>query len=480
MKKIVSILLAAITLFSLTACAEPEFKTEEEKGEDISRLSAKELYALGCEKNEGFVSGEFETVVTDGKGESFTVNTVRIREGYDGFRYSRVSENEKLYFYENTAYLKNADGAFSAPSTARVFREYMEEYFFPIGSFGEENLSKADKKELVLSYEIQKEDILSSFASFQTGFVPSALTGECTLDEEGVIKEESFVVEGKTGDEKESFTVKTTLKRYRDGDIEIQKPENVEGYIPLGDIRLPDMITSAVSALQKKSDVQATFVSSNSLLAGEDSYGFHEEITAYQTVGEDKLPLAYQTRQSLKTVPKKDLESLFYQKHIAGGVQKENRYDVVTANLLEENETSEISLPWPDALAEFLPSVSDLKSIKMTEDSVGYSVTFTLKDEAKEKWMEKRLAAFPEAGITAEKNVSFVDLEGTFLISRDLCLTALSYSVEGSFTGSNGNGASFEGQYSMNIDALSEISVPSMQVPTPTTPDMAPEGEVTC
>ena len=68
--------------------------------------------------------------------------------------------------------------------------------------------------------------------------------------------------------------------------------------------------------------------------------------------------------------------------------------------------------------------------------------------------------------------------EGSFLISRDLVLTSFSYGVELSFALPDGVAGSFQGQYSMNVDALQEITVPEMQVPTPTTPDMAPEGAV--
>lgn len=479
MKRFTSILLVLTVLFTLASCSQEERKTEEKKGEDeITRLSAEELYTLGCEKNEGLMSAEYDTVITSGDGESVSVKTVRIREGYDSFRYSRTSPTEEVYFYDGTAYQKNADGAFTAPCSARVFREYTEEYLLPLGAFGAEALFEIEKKDLSLTYKIKNDKILSSFADLSQGFQPTALDGTCTLLEDGVLKEEEFCVTGTLGGEESSFTVKTTLSRYRSSEIEIQKPQSTEGYVALGDIRLPGMIKAAVSSLQKKETVQATFVFGNTLLASGKSYGFHQEFTAYQTVSEDKTPLGYLTRQSLKKLPDGSYESRFYQKHIASGVQKENTYDVVTATLLSEKEGTEISLPWPGEAAEFLPRLSDLKTLTMTEDSVGYSVEFTLTDAAKKALAEKALTLFPEAGVVSSGAMTFAEEKGTLLISRDLCLTAASFSVEASFAAASGEAVNFDGQYSMNVDALENVSVPSMQVPTPTTPDMVPEGAV--
>jgi len=101
-----------------------------------------------------------------------------------------------------------------------------------------------------------------------------------------------------------------------------------------------------------------------------------------------------------------------------------------------------------------------------------------LTEKAKTAFVNEALTLFPEAGIALSGGMTFTEPEGTFLISRDLCLTAASFSVEASFASANGEQLSFEGQCSMNVDALENISVPSMQVPTPTTPDMAPEGAI--
>lgn len=476
MKKIASILLVFALLLSLASCTEEPVKTKEKNEEDISRLSAEELYALGCEKNEGLLSAEFETLVTDESGESFSVKTVRIREGYEGFRLSRVSEKEEVYFYGEKAFQKNKAGAFTAPSAARVFREFLENYVYPIGAFGAEALFEVEKDGLTLRYTVKNEALLSRFAFLAEGFDAAALEGECTLNEEGILTEETFTVTGTENGEEKSYTLKTSLSRYRSSEIEIQKPESEEGYVLLGDIRLPGMLSVATRALREKRDVQVTFVSGNTLLVGEKEYSFHSEITAYQTVGEDEKDLAYLTKQSLKTVPDAELESRFYQRYIAGGLQKENSYDVVTAALLSENETESISLPWPAVSENFIPALSDIATLRMVEDSVGYSVTFTLTENARKTWAEKHLADLPEAAVTVD-GASFTELEGTFSISREACVTALSYSLEGSVS-AGGEAASFRGQYSMNVDALENISVPYLQVPTPTTPGMATDGAV--
>lgn len=477
MKRIVSLVLIAVMLLAFSACASEEVRTTEEKKEDITRLSAKELYALGCEKNGGLMNGEYETTVTVGE-EAFTVRTVRIREGYDAFRYSRVTAEEELYYFEGNAFVKNASGAFTAPATARVFRELTENYTYPTGLFGEEALFEAEKDGLCVSYTVKNETVLGKFAFLLDGFAAKSLAGTAHLNEEGVITEEEITVTGDVGEEEKSVTLQTKLVRFRSAEIEIQKPENEEEYTLLGDIRLPGMLTVATEALLEKKDLQLTFVAGNTLLAGEKEYGFHREITLYQTRDENGKDLAYLTRQSLKTVPSKALESRFYQRYIKDGVQKENSYDVVTATLLSENETATLSLPWPGEAKSLIPKLSDLATLKMVEDSAGYSVTFTLTDEAKKRWTEAHLADLPEIALSAEAG-EFVELEGTFLISRELCVTAASYSLEGSVT-ANGEKASFRGQYSMNLDATENITVPGLQVPTPTTPDMAPDDDVHC
>ena len=133
MKKIVAFVLSLLMICTLVSCSSQK-ETEEEKksgGTDLSTLDGEFLYRHGEEKMKALKSALYTTKVLDGEEELGEFETVRIRKGYDGFQYSRRGQG--FYSFDGErAYTENDLGAFTAPTTLRVFEEYLTNYVFPV------------------------------------------------------------------------------------------------------------------------------------------------------------------------------------------------------------------------------------------------------------------------------------------------------------------------------------------------------------
>jgi nucleoside-triphosphatase THEP1 len=107
----------------------------------------------------------------------------------------------------------------------------------------------------------------------------------------------------------------------------------------------------------------------------------------------------------------------------------------------------------------------------------GYSVSFTLSDEAAKKIAEKIAASFPDSGIGMQ-GVTVRVCEGTLSVDTEKgMITAITYRVEGGFAFEGGVG-DYIGRYSVLVDRTEEVTLPELQTPTATTPGMVDENEV--
>lgn len=465
MKRVLCFVLSLLMICTLVSCADekaPEEKKTEESG--LSQLNGEMLYRHGEDKMKALKSARYATRVLDGAEELGKFETVRVRRGYDGFLYSRSGQD--FYCFDGEyAYTDNRFGAYTAPATIRVFEEYLTKYVFSVCGLNPDLLENFQRDGDTVTYESKNAELLSLYRlAEKPDFVPISMAGEAKLDEEGVILEETITLKG----EEDEIVLHTVLSEYRSDSIVIAQPESPLDYNKVEDIRLPMKLQKAIETLYEQTEAQTTAVAASTLTVGEKKYVFSEDINTYakEEVGE-----YYLSRQTLKTVPEIPEESIFYQAKLTGGQKTENRYNVILGEKIWENAAAANDLPWKDEVRALIPALSDFSTLSMTEEVGGYSITFTLKEEAGKKLAEKIVAALPESGITLQAaTVRFCGGTLSLDTQRGL-LTAISYQAEGGFV-SEGVTGEYSGRYSVLVDRTEGVTLPELQVPTATTPGM--------
>ena len=476
MRKLLAAMLTLLMLLTLVACSEPAplpEKPKEEK-EDLSALSAEKLYERALSKTAGLASARFETQVLLGEEEVDLIETVRVREGYDGFAYSREGR-EKLYYNEGRIYVENRLGDFAADTGARQVEEYMGAYWFPVSSLSKEAISGLEKDDMTLTFVLADEGILPLFAEAvpaeQGVFVPQSLKALCEVGEDGLLKKQSFTVTGTLGEEEVTLLLVTELKEYRSDSIEPAIP--AAEHVVLGDIRIPHLIETGRSVLENTEVLQATLLSAETLAAGEAKWALHREWTYYQPVADT----FYLSRQSLKKLPAPaeegavpTEESFFYQLLQQEGARTENEYDVILGEKKWETAGDAAASPWKELVRGMLVPLSSLNELTMSEDLGKTSITFSLQNAGVKELVGRLAASLPEGGV----DPAAVTATGSGVFTLDRAsgkLTAFSVLVQGDTAG----GQTLSCQYSFNLDAEEGIVLPALQTPTPTTPGQAVE-----
>ena len=469
MKRIFSVFLAVLMLFSLLSCSENKGKDSSggDKEKDLASLSATELYERGVEKNKNLKSAHYTTRVLFNGEEAFTIETKRVRGGYEGYDYSQIGR-EQIFFVGGNAYLSGDRGKYTAPATGRSFDQYLTEYGFALYGVDPETFFEVKREKNTVSYTVTAKDVFSRYNAVlaKDEFTARSMTGTATFSEEAVITGEVISLTGIGRDGTEAtLTLETTLSAMRDESIKVSAPEAPEGYLALSDIRLPEKITLAVENLYSAENLQATLVSSNTVTAGEKKYAYNQDVNVYKLTGQSGADF-YLSRQSLKQIPSSSEESLFYQCLLKGGVKTENQYNVITGALLSENTASATEISWQSYLQEILPGLSDFATLTMSEDLGGYSIVFTFSEKASQNVLKRVITALPESGKDASA-FAVGEAGGTLSVSKETgLLTSLTYTVNG--TGAEGE--SIVGRYSFLLDQTENITLPPLQNPTPTTP----------
>ncbi len=468
MKRIVALILSLLMICTLFSCSRQE-KSEEKKTKenDLSGLNGEFLYRHGEEKMKALKSALYTTKVLSGEEELGEFQTVRVRKGYDGFLYSR--QGQGFYSFDGErAYTDTTAGAYTALATFRVMEEYLTEFVFSVCALNPDLLENFQRHGDKVTYESKNEKLLSLYRlAEKPDFAPTSLTGIAKLDGEGVIVEESITLKS----EDAQIVLQTVLSQYRSDSIEISKPTSPENYVEIADIRLPLRLQKAIDTLYAQKEVQTTSVASGTLVLGGAKYVLSEDINTY---AKEEAGAYYISRQKLKTVPGLPEESTFYQALLTGGQKTENRYNVILGQKTWENTQAADVLPWADEVRTLMPVLSDFATLSMAEEVGGYSISFTLKDEAARKIAQKIASCFPESGIGMQA-VTVRSCQGTLSIDTDRgLLTAISYQAEGGFATDAGVG-DYTGRYSVLVDRTEGVTLPELQVPTATTPGMVDE-----
>ncbi len=465
MKKQLSIFLCLVILLSLVSCSESPAVTQtgdQAEKEDLSSLSAQELYEKALSKTKALSYSYLESVITFGE-ESKTVKTTRIRTGYDSISFARLGE-DNVWFNGKELSVSGSLGNFTAPATSRAAQEYLNTYYYPVSSLEKDQVSDVTRDGLTLFYTVSDQTLLELFsgAAGEADFQPERANGTVELKENGILEKETIVVSGKEG--QGEVTLVTTLVHSRSDDASLPElPEGVE-WIPVGDIRIPHLVSHAVKALENKDVFQATILSSHTLSVGEEKNQIHSEINCYQ----NEKGEYYLSRQTL-TGKKDGEESRFYQILAQGGSVTENEYNVITGEKMSESISETKELPWSQVLKENLLPLSQMANLTLSQESGQNTVSFSVSETGCRVLAEKILALFPDSGATLEGITS----SGTGVFTTTLSqgeLTAFSFSFQGSSASSV-----LSAQYSVTVDETEQVTLPSLQIPTPTTPGM--EGD---
>lgn len=464
-----------LSLVSCGASAPVSEKEETAKEDELSQLSAEALYEIGLQKTRALSGFAAKTSIVYGDEALPDVETVRIREGYDGFSYSRKG-GESVYFSEGTIYTLTSLGNYLAEATARDAQDYIDTYFFPVQLLAASSVTNLKKEGMTLTFSLKTgDDCLSLFAAAVPAekgvFTPTSMTGEIEVGEDGVFKIERYTVSGQNAaGESVNLALVTEMTHFRASEVEVLLPTTE--YAPLSDIRIPHYLHDAEMKLASVGDLQATILGSETVKIGDQSWAFNLEETFYQKEGGD----AYLSRQTLKNLPPlpegaepadppvKTEDSRFYQFLLENGVKKENEYDVIAGILLGENTSEGQTADWKGILDGVLLDPACLGEFSLSNDRENITVSFTLNENGIKKLSARIAANLPESGFAAESAVGTGS--GVLTLSADThVLTAFSVAFEGTSAS-----ASYNGRYSLTVDATENITFPAWQTPTATTP----------
>lgn len=466
MKKIVVLLLTLCLMMSFASCAKVEPQPNPTTKEpDFLSYTPEKLYETALEKTGALKSSVYLTTATLNDGEElYQVRLTRVREGYDGFSYSREGL-DKLYFTDKTVCVENRLGNFKAQATARFVQSYMQSYVYPLIDLPKEAVSNLAGNADSLSFVLTDEKILALYADAMPEekgvFVPTGLTGTAKVHANGFFDFVQLNVEGQLQDgTMTTLVLETKLEKYRSEQIQIAIP--AAEYTSLGDIRIPHLLSSAATALSEIFEGQATLLISQILGASDAQSSYSEQIGFYQNGAGDY----YLSRQSLKNAPETLQEYRFLQILKQNGKYTENEYDLLTATLLGQSDQAPSQSPWQEVLQSVLLSMDATSETSITDDGKNLSVSFTLSSLGLKELTERARARFPESGLNSLSGSG----SGVFTINSETgVLTAFSVSFLQS------EGQAYSCQYSLTLDKTSGVELPSLQIPTPTTPGQAGE-----
>ncbi len=446
MKKtlIATLLLLSLLLFSSCGTA-PQGGKEEETGEDLTALSAAELYEYACERANLEAVSFWETRVTEPDGETVEVTTLRCRNGYDGFSYSRKGGGDKILFLDGTAYLSTAVGNWSSPLSTRQFQDFLEENTFPTGLLTR-LVETAEKTEDGVTYTL-KDTALASFALLSDGgdFVPQKASGSAVIDENGTVLSEEITVTGLLGGKAVAYKLETKAAATQE---QVTLPEG-EKFASVGDVRVPLRITEGAKRLGSSFPLNVTLLVTSSVTAGETKLSQYEE-TVVEALSDGEY---YVRCQNLKQVGAEQSESRYVQTLVTPKAALFGEYDLKEGTWLSQGEAEKKEGYLLELLVSALPELSQMTEITLTEEVLQDTVSFTLTKEAAEALYGNFKGGFPEATLPAA--LSQVEANGVFTFSKKGEIVAFSLSLKG-----DAQGSAFYHQVSLTPRQGSDIRLP--------------------
>jgi len=468
-------ILAIALIFSATACSSgEETKSAETENETwTENLSARDLYSQASENTLDLSSALFTTRITGAVSQNLT--TRRIRKGYDSFHYQRQGGGTDLTYLDGIAYLSSEDGSFSAPSSAENFESYLKENLYPTLALPLSSFQTVEKEGMTVRYQQGDGEIFSRYEAILSGWTVLSVSGEAEILPSLLISKETVTVKGSVDGAEKTVVLTTTLDQYRSENIQISPSVQSEGYLSVGDIRIPQMFRRALEAFSTAQELQLTAVSSTTLSTGENTFALHRELTYYQT----RSPLSpkhYQSLQTLSKTPSGE-EFLLHQTSISDGKKKETLHELTEAELLEESSVDATTLPGLESVKEWLPNLTELSSLTLFEGQADYTASFTFTDAALKDRLQEVIRTL-DCGSYSLQSVSLSVTGGTATWSKtDGALISIGFYFQAKTGGTGELDATLAGQFSLNVDGTENVTVPALQTPTPTVPGQKPEGD---
>lgn len=458
MKRFFAGLLILALLLSLAACgAEAPETTPETTGEDLSLLSATELYARAADATALLSSARWTTQVSGG-AEDYSLDTVRVREGYDRFSFSQTKNGtvRGVYFNGDQAWILSEDGNYTAPATTVTFQNFWDSEYFPIGSLSMEHFVNIQRDGMTVTYGEANEAGMAAFGALDAWTV-TAVEGEAGISEDLLIEAETIRVTGTLSDGSErQITLRTTLDSHGEGETAAIPALEDETIMEVNDIRLPSILSLGWEGL-RSGDVSLALIQEEEVTGAGRYFRYSDGIL--NRVGAD-----YSLQENLFTgYPGEDgaeISAMLLSQLLAqGSTVRTVTYDKTADGAVIADETTERTATADDALNALLPAQGGFSSATLTEDAQGYSIAITLAPLEARSLAQAALARFSlDAGeihldgLTATGTVGFRKSDGA--------LISLSYEISGTTAG----GYTVTRRVSFTVEtesvALSEIAPP--------------------
>lgn len=471
MKRLISCLALIALLLTLCACSSAD-PSQTATGEKDKPLTPVEQLALSSQKMKNLMSARYKTTVS-GDVTVTGVTTSRIRHSYDGYSYLQSRSDGKWYYVDGVAFFSDAKGDWRASMTTREFQVLLGQATYPIPAALADSATEVGLEDSVISYSLDTKAAEASLGVLGLDSVLS-VSGEAKLNEEGLVTEETLTVSGLLAGKTVRCTVRTVLELFRSKEISVSIPDRVKtDAMEVEDLRALYLVSGASGSLAEQTRVSAGVISGLSLTYQNRTESLHREITLYRD-GTGRKPSQYQTVQSLNK--KADGREVFelLQEKIHDGEKTKTVYELTQARLLSQATEAVTEDSYPALLTELLLSRESLAGFSLTEGTSDLTVSVSALPSAAILEAKKAAELFPELAFVCDDSLqaSVTASEGTFTFSKASGrLTAASFSLTANLTGSSGETvASLTAQTSLQLEYPDAITIPEMQIPTPTTP----------
>lgn len=463
MKRVLSLILTAFLLLSLIACQSDPAQTKTTQEDAFSGLSAEEVYRKAYSNQAKLSSSSYVTTVLISGEEKDTIQTVRVRRGFDDFCYSRTSLAEQFYFDTNQAVAIGPSGAFRAPASSRSFQSFLDTFVFPVVGQNPDALTDFVREGNRVSYTVKDQAQLALFSRIHlpednSTFTATALSGTATVSGAGYFSAEEMHLTGSVhradGDSEIKLSLSTALVKVKSEEI-TALPIPEETYVEVDDLSRVFRLDDALQSLKDSPTLSVMQVTSETVQTADKRLSLDTNAVLYQT-----STGAFSSVQSLRRGLAEQDENWVEETLLSGTTRHKAVFDGTTAELLSDEETSDTSISlWPASSARVLLTLSDIASLP-AQDGVTDADTafFTLSRTAVDRLKNSLAPYFPESGLE-QTTLSSFDGSGNITMKNGK-VSGISYSYNGTFSG-----GTVTGIITISLEENDSTTLPEIQPP---------------
>lgn len=463
MKKLFCLLLTLSLVLSLAACAAET--TTEGEGASPTASPFETRYDEAVAKLGSLAAWKYETVLTVGGETQSLAVTARQRQGYSDFSYFRTQGEETIVYQNGRADLWNSSTHYAAEMSTLAFEAYLAEATLPLMA-GEaaENLSEIEGG---VKFTLGAAS-LEKWSKLGLDTVLSA-TGVALYHENGAVASEEITLVGTVDGLSETLILKTTLLSL---EKEPLPPLPTTEAISVSHLIAPLLLHNARETMLQADTVQWVGVRGASATVAGVTRSSGQEIHVSRS-GAD----FYLSQRRLDRTPSKQDFSLT-QLLLRDNTVSSTVHELTEAKLILSSTTpaegSELQI-LQEILSSFLPTETGYLSVTLTETADQRTAAFTLSQEAVGQWF----ASYMD-GLWAEELILLsAQAEGSVSVDTKTG-KPLSFAIalSGTLGGADGvEKGTFLANVSLTVEKTEGVTLPELQIPTPTTPGEEVEGD---